>query len=481
MNAPYDESGPERRSERERRWPQSADAPDSWLRRAHHPLPTAPSAAAFGALAAQLQAQGRPWIGWQEGETRYLAGGSLASWSFAPRGAFQEAARVGSGIRERVVVEPESAATLLQLPLLWHGFAFAAGPWTDPAATLATGQDWPGAELRLPSWLLYAREGQAGLVVHAWVAPGDDPAAVQTRLNERARSLLGGEMALLADPAPPDLRVLTKEAEALEFQARVAALSAAMQSELETGQPAKVVLSRRCEVESRDPFDAPTTWLALGRQPGVRAFAWSRGQEGQLVGASPELLVALRGDRVESEALAGTAPLDAAEWLARDPKNAREHALVVQAVAGVLRERCGEVLEGPVGLRRLRDLVHLHTPLSALRRPEHDLLELAATLHPTPALGGTPRAFARPWLAREERGWFGAPLGFSDQAGGGELLVTIRSALLRGTRAELFAGAGILPESDPLSEWRETELKLRAAAGALRTRALQKAVSDERR
>lgn len=474
MNSPYDEPGPEQRSQGARGWSLTTGESRAWLRRAHHPLPAAPSLEAFGALAARTQREGRPWIAWQEGETRYLAGGSLASWSFPPQDAFSQAAKVGSGIRERVVVDPEAAPVLLTLPLLWHGFAFAAGPWNpspwNPAHKPPTGPEaWPGSELRVPAWLLYARGDQAGLVVHDWVAPGDDPGAVQTRLNERAKSLLTRELAPAAE-VEPSLQLLTRENEASEFQTRVAALSAAMQRDLAPEQPAKVVLSRRSQFAADAPFDPAATWQALAQQPGVRAFAWSRGDEGQLVGASPELLVALRGERVETEALAGTAPRAEAEWLTQDEKNAREHALVVEAVTETLRERCGEVSRGETGLRHLRDLVHLQTPLSAPRRPEHDLLELAAALHPTPALGGAPRAFALPFLAEEERGWFGAPLGFSDQTGGGELLVTIRSALLRGDRAELFAGAGILRESDPLSEWRETELKLRAAARALRTR-----------
>lgn len=477
MNAPYEEpyqeKGPEPEPGGSLTTGEAGSWAQSWLRRAHHPLPRVPSPEAFAALAARAERSGSPWIGWQEGETRYLAGGSLASWSFGPRAAFQAAARVGSAIRERVVVDPEAAASLRELPLLWHGFAFSAGPWRADASL--EGDSWPGAELRLPAWLLYARGDQAGLVVHARVGPGDEPGAVQGRLNERARALLGSELEPRPERAAPELRLLTRAGEARAFQERVAALSEAMRRLSSAGEgsvPAslKVVLSRRAEFASARPFDAAATWQALAQRPGVRAFAWSRGEEGQLVGASPELLVALRGDRVLSEGLAGTAPVAEAEWLARDPKNAREHTLVVDAVARVLRERCGEVEVGQRGLRRLSDLVHLQTPLSAPRRPEHELLELAAALHPTPALGGSPRAFALPWLAAEERGWFGAPLGFSDQTGGGELLITIRSALLRGERAELFAGAGILPESDPESEWRETELKLRAAASALRVR-----------
>ena len=140
----------------------------------------------------------------------------------------------------------------------------------------------------------------------------------------------------------------------------------------------------------------------------------------------------------------------------------------MEAVSALLAERCGPVERASTRIRRLARLAHLQTSLHAARRPSHDLLQLANALHPTPALGGTPRPFALEWLAEESRGWFGAPLGYSDQDGGGELLVTIRSALLAGSRAELFAGAGILPESDPEHEWRETNLKLATAAAALR-------------
>lgn len=486
MNAPYDEPAPQERPSSERGLSSPSSEGRKWLRRVHVPLPSAPSAEAFAALAAHTEQAGQAWIGWQEGPLRYLAGGALCEWTFPPEEAFRASSRIGSWIRERIVVEPEAAGEVWDLPLLWHGFAFAAGPWQEKVEPpQAPGEDWPGAELRLPAWLLYVRDQRAGLVVHAWVGPEEEPAEVQSRLNERARAILRSSEArsegeVSSVRGHDSLRLVTDPGQAAAFQARVAAAAAAAR-ELPAEEGAKVVLSRCVSAESEGRFDAPATWLALGQDPGVRAFAWSRGDAGQLVGASPELLVALRGDRVESEALAGTARPASAEWLAQDEKNAREHELVVEAVAGVLEAECGPVTRAPRTLRRLRGLVHLQTSLSTPRRPDHDLLELAEALHPTPALGGTPRAFALPWLAAEERGWFGAPLGFSDQSGGGELLVTIRSALLRGPQAELFAGAGILAASDPATEWQETELKLRAAARALRVRPLSESEAAARK
>jgi len=114
--------------------------------------------------------------------------------------------------------------------------------------------------------------------------------------------------------------------------------------------------------------------------------------------------------------------------------------------------------------------VHLHTPFRArLREPRH-VLELAARLHPTPAVGGTPRELAIDWIRSREpvaRGWYAAPVGWFDLDGNGELAVAIRSGVLAGNRAHLWAGAGIVAGSDPDRELAETELKLRAMLGAL--------------
>ena len=121
-------------------------------------------------------------------------------------------------------------------------------------------------------------------------------------------------------------------------------------------------------------------------------------------------------------------------------------------------------------IRALRHVLHLYTPFRAtLRAPRH-VLELAARLHPTPAVGGTPTGVAVDWITRREpapRGWYASPVGWFDLDGDGELAVAIRSGVLVGSRAHLWIGAGIVAGSDPDRELAETESKLRAILGAL--------------
>ena len=106
---------------------------------------------------------------------------------------------------------------------------------------------------------------------------------------------------------------------------------------------------------------------------------------------------------------------------------------------------------------------------TSLRTPRH-VLELAARLHPTPAVGGTPRELAADWIRTREpiaRGWYAAPVGWFDLDGNGDLAVAIRSGVLAGNRAHLWAGAGIVAGSDPDRELAETEVKFRVMLGAL--------------
>ena len=187
-----------------------------------------------------------------------------------------------------------------------------------------------------------------------------------------------------------------------------------------------------------------------------------------LVAATPERLVTVDGLRVSCDALAGT-QLDREALLASD-KDRREHALVVDAIAQVLRAT-GATVEMPAepGIRALRHLLHFHTPITAtLPAPRH-VLELAAALHPTPAMGGTPTNVAKDWIAAHEpaRGWYASPVGWFDTAGNGELVVAIRSGVLVGDQAHLWAGAGIVAGSDPDRELAETDVKLRAMMDAL--------------
>jgi isochorismate synthase EntC len=161
---------------------------------------------------------------------------------------------------------------------------------------------------------------------------------------------------------------------------------------------------------------------------------------------------------------------DASSALLASTKDRREHELVVQAIRAALEGDAEVDAPSEPAVRVLRHVVHLYTPFRArLRTPRH-VLELAERLHPTPAMGGTPRQFAIDWIRTREpvaRGWYSAPVGWFDLDGNGEFAVAIRAGVLAGNRAHLWAGAGIVAGSDPARELAETEIKLRAILGAL--------------
>ncbi len=240
----------------------------------------------------------------------------------------------------------------------------------------------------------------------------------------------------------------------------------------------KIVAARTCSVVLAGAVRTAELLAALDARHAdcVRVLVRPPGG-GTLVAASPERLVQRDGDVVLCDALAGTMRhddigyQDAASALLASLKDRREHDLVVRAIRAAL-ESTGAVVEAPDEpvVRVLRHVLHLHTPFRATSPAQPHLLELAARLHPTPAVGGTPTAVAVEWIRTHEpvaRGWYASPVGWFDLAGNGELAVAIRSGVLAGNRIQLWAGAGIVAGSDPDRELAETELKLRAMLGAL--------------
>jgi menaquinone-specific isochorismate synthase len=248
---------------------------------------------------------------------------------------------------------------------------------------------------------------------------------------------------------------------------------------IDAGDVRKVVLARQLVVEAGAPFDRRIVLDRLRRShPSCFTYA-----AGSFVGASPELLIRRRGDEVASCPMAGTVRRgatpaeddDLTAGLRRSVKEAEEHRLLVEAVVAALTPVCvGPPTAGEPDVVRFPTLAHLATRVSGvLRRPAPSALALAGLLHPTPAVGGLPRAAALAAIADLEgfdRGLYAGPVGWVDAAGDGEWAVALRGAQLDGPRARLVAGAGIVAGSDPEAEWAETEAKLRpmlAAVGAL--------------
>lgn len=348
---------------------------------------------------------------------------------------------------------PEDLVT----PRAFGGLAFAPG-----AADAAPWAGFGDARFVVPRWT-YARRGPIAALT--LVLGGDeDPAGALAEAEPLLRAL---ETAPSEAPAPALVTVedLPRSAWARRVDAILAAIGA--------GDFEKIVAARRSTVAVDGPLDPAAALRRLRAAYGTCTRLGFMAPEGPtFLGATPERLVSVRGLRLETEALAGTrsAALDP-EALLASAKDVAEHAPVVRRIRERLGPHCDRigVADAPE-LRRLPNVVHIRTAIEgALRAPTH-VLALAEALHPTPAVGGVPEAGAIRWIGAHEehpRGWYAAPFGWFDAAGQGELVVSLRSGLLDGDRAHLFAGGGIVDGSTPDAEWEETALKLRPMREAL--------------
>ena len=239
----------------------------------------------------------------------------------------------------------------------------------------------------------------------------------------------------------------------------------AMAQRLREGAADKAVMARDMTVRCTHGFDER---FLLERLSDLYPSTW-RFCVDSLVGASPEMLIAASGGTASSRVLAGTCKPGEGEMLASSAKDLREHDLASKSVSSVLTRLCTSVTaQGPF-LLSLPNVVHLATDVHARLGSAH-LLDLVAALHPTAAVCGTPRDAAMRLiedLEDTERGRYSGPVGWVDTAGDGEFAIALRCGLTSGTRLRLFAGAGIMPDSDPDAELAETEAKMRPLLDAL--------------
>jgi salicylate biosynthesis isochorismate synthase/menaquinone-specific isochorismate synthase len=190
-------------------------------------------------------------------------------------------------------------------------------------------------------------------------------------------------------------------------------------------------------------------------------------------------LIRRDGQRASTVALAGSTRRSAdpsvddhlGEQLLRSDKDRHENAIVARRIAQALRPHAVWVTAAREPLLvQVANIQHLALPIRAQLASPMDAVELAGLLHPTPAVGGEPWPTAEPLIPALEgldRGWYAGPVGWTDSSGDGEFCVALRCALLRGQVAHLYAGAGIVRDSDPAAELAETEVKFGALLPAL--------------
>ncbi|HGG57597.1 MAG TPA: isochorismate synthase, partial [Nannocystis exedens] len=236
-----------------------------------------------------------------------------------------------------------------------------------------------------------------------------------------------------------------------------------------TGAAEKVVLARREVARSPRASARAASLLPLLRRDNNEAvtFGVKLGKRGWFVGASPETLIELEDGWLQTEALAGTHR--SPEGL-QNAKDIGEHRWVIDGIAAALDPVCTGLEQLGPRSKRAGHLYHWQTRFRGRVAPGHGLFDLAGRLHPTAAVGGTPRAAALDFIAAHEprdRGWYAGFTGWVGPRRDGHAIVGLRSALLRDDSIYIYAGAGIVAASDPNNEWIETAAKLETCKPSL--------------
>lgn len=243
---------------------------------------------------------------------------------------------------------------------------------------------------------------------------------------------------------------------------------------IRAGELEKLVLAREVQVQApRDHDGAAVIGVLRDAYSSCYVFAVGRG-DSTFIAASPELLIRRQGQRASTVALAGSTRRSAdpavddhlGEQLRQNDKEREENAIVARRIARALKPHSVWVtVAREPEVVRVANIQHLARPIRAQLARPLDAVELAGLLHPTPAVGGEPHAVSArmiPALEGLDRGWYAGTVGWTDATGDGEFCVALRCALLRGGIAHLYAGCGIVRDSDPAAELAETEVKLGA-------------------
>jgi menaquinone-specific isochorismate synthase len=369
-----------------------------------------------------------------------------------------------------------------ELPYCLSGFAFS-----ENTSASTDWRGWGDGRLWVPEWLAARVGDRLRVVLNLPFAKGDSTEMLADRLIEKKQELERLAQAALTeglgDPTGPGAEAFFQPGAETAWHRQVGQARNAF----EHGRVSKVVLARAeqfaCEAGVFDGID--TAFRMRAQQEGCTVFMVRRRGGQAFVGASPEELIRRKGRAISTMAMAGTRRRDEAEGpdqalgaeLLKSQKDRHEQRLVTQAMTEALLPVVQELVLARVPeVAKLADVQHLRTRLRGTLRKDTDLFSLADALHPSPAVGGLPRAEALAWIADNEnmdRGWYAGPIGWIRPGGDGLLVIAIRSVLMDAQRATAFVGCGLVENSDPASEWEESEAKLRPAVRGLAVRPRQ--------
>jgi menaquinone-specific isochorismate synthase len=391
-----------------------------------------------------------------------LAVGEAMALTVAGASRFEAVRDWVMGVTPRVVVRGDRSLPFFG-PHFFCGFSFFD----------QTKDGFAAGSVFLPLWQI-AQVGDRGSVVVNRVLDQDfSPIAVATEIWKALQDIRSLGVSFESSQSPTQ----SFQAFTSPDQFKTSVLRAL--ETIETRAIQKIVLALSYEVKASEKFDVVMSLHRLRQlYQGCYIFACNNDRGETFLGASPERLVKVYDRKVETDALAGSAPrgetpesdLYLAQQLLLSEKDRHEHQLVIDFITKKLMELGLDPKMLDATLLQLPNIQHLHTPIHAVIPRSVHILDLVAALHPTPAVAGVPRDLACTQIQQLEtfdRSRYAAPIGWVDGYGNGEFAVGIRSAIVAGDRAQLFAGAGIVKGSNPEKELAEVQLKLQALLRAI--------------
>lgn len=419
-----------------------------------------------------------PRIYWESGqiELEFAGGGAAAELYADGAGRFDQISVKLRDLFAEIVID--STAPQNVIPRVFGGFAFR-NDFTPSDIWMA----FPSAYFVLPRYQITRTHTAAGfqtwLTINRQLLAFEHAESALESLEWEFESALRRVMMYSGERAERT----TTSIECIEYpldREKWRAIIDDATGRMRAGDFEKVVLARTVDLK----LDAPANLLAALERMGTRyphtyRFLIEPSAGRAFFGASPELLAHKQGDHFYTAGLAGSAKRGVhgahdsmlAQALLESGKDRYEHALVVDFLRARLHPfvKTLHIPDAPT-VMKLPNIQHLYTPVQAELNDNADVLALVGALHPTPALGGMPQYIGVEMVRQLEpgtRGWFAAPIGWIDARGDGMFAVAIRSAVSSGKRVRLYAGAGIVADSDADKEWDEIELKFNPMFDAL--------------
>ncbi|MCZ2257687.1 isochorismate synthase [Sporosarcina sp. G11-34] len=354
-------------------------------------------------------------------------------------------------------------------PVLFGGFSF------DPESVKdSEWNEFPSAHFVVPSFQLVIKNGKTTISINLVTESENAVFQFDQLRDERDRLIHIAQVNDFNPSVKPTVLSIDERAKENYIQAVTD-----VTNQIKNGEAEKVVIARAIKLNFENEVSAVSALHHISNEQ-QESYHFGLQKDGQLFfGATPERLIEVTKGRAFSACVAGsigrgkTAVEDRelGEELLGDNKNRVEHHYVVDMISRVFNEFCTDIsMPKMPKLMKIRDIQHLFTPIEGKLEKGVDIFSLVEALHPTPALGGVPYETSKMIIREKEnmdRGYYAAPIGWTDTLGNGEFAVAIRSALLDGDKAYLYAGGGIVADSEAKNEYDETWVKFRPVLRAL--------------